>query len=51
MYIRDPADNLVEITCPDAQLLSPGLRERVVRLEDHIPQPAGAARSGLNSRS
>lgn len=43
MYIRDPADNLVEINCPDARLLSPGLRARIVRLEDQRPQPAGAS--------
>jgi catechol 2,3-dioxygenase-like lactoylglutathione lyase family enzyme len=48
MYIRDPADNLVEITYPDARLLSPELRARILKLEDQSPQPAGA---GLNSRA
>lgn len=38
MYLRDPADNLVEVDWPDVETLDRSIRARVVELADAVPQ-------------
>jgi YD repeat-containing protein len=42
MYVRDPADNLVEIDWPDAGTLDPSVRVGLTSLSAAVPQTASA---------
>jgi lactoylglutathione lyase len=42
MYVRDPADNLVEIGWPDARTLDPRVRAGLTPLSAAVPQTASA---------
>jgi catechol 2,3-dioxygenase-like lactoylglutathione lyase family enzyme len=47
LYLRDPADNLVEIDWPDAQTLDTPIREALVPLRATVPQTAEALTATL----
>jgi catechol 2,3-dioxygenase-like lactoylglutathione lyase family enzyme len=47
MYLRDPADNLVEIDWPDADALDPRIREAVIPLSATVPQSGDAVSATL----
>jgi YD repeat-containing protein len=47
MYVRDPADNLVEIDWPAASTLDPPIRRDLIALSDTVPQTAEALRATL----
>jgi YD repeat-containing protein len=47
MYVRDPADNLVEIDWPDASTLDPRIRDEVIRLSDTVAQTGDAKSATL----
>jgi lactoylglutathione lyase len=47
MYLRDPADNLVEIDWPDARALDPRIREELISLSSVVPQTGGALSATL----
>ena len=42
MYVRDPAENLVEIDWPDAGSLDPSIRAGLTSLSAAIPQSASS---------
>jgi len=42
MYVRDPADNLVEIDWPEARTLHPRIRADLTSLSAEVPQDASA---------
>jgi catechol 2,3-dioxygenase-like lactoylglutathione lyase family enzyme len=47
MYLRDPADNLVEIDWPDAGTLDARLREELIALSATVAQTGDALRATL----
>ncbi|MEA2272483.1 MAG: hypothetical protein QOI98_1191 [Solirubrobacteraceae bacterium] len=47
MYVRDPADNLIEIDWPDARTLDARVRADVVALSATVPQTAEALTATL----
>jgi lactoylglutathione lyase len=47
MYLRDPADNLVEIDWPDARTLDARIQADLVPLSDTVPQSGDALISTL----
>ncbi|HUE26615.1 MAG TPA: VOC family protein [Solirubrobacteraceae bacterium] len=47
MYIRDPADNLIEIDWPEAGTLDPGIRAELIALSATVPQTGEALRATL----
>jgi catechol 2,3-dioxygenase-like lactoylglutathione lyase family enzyme len=47
MYLRDPADNLVEVDWPDARTLDPRIREDLIRLSESVRQRGDSARATL----
>ncbi len=47
MYLRDPAGNLVEVDWPDVATLDRRLVGEIRRLDDVVPQTAGARRASL----
>jgi catechol 2,3-dioxygenase-like lactoylglutathione lyase family enzyme len=47
MYLRDPADNLVEIDWPDAGTLDPRIREDLIALSTTVPQTGEALNATL----
>jgi YD repeat-containing protein len=47
MYLRDPADNLVEIDWPDARTLDARIREDVIPLSATVPQTGDALSATL----
>jgi lactoylglutathione lyase len=49
MYLRDPADNLVEIDWPDARTLDVRLRDELIPLSASVPQSGDALRATLFS--
>jgi catechol 2,3-dioxygenase-like lactoylglutathione lyase family enzyme len=42
MYVRDPADNLIEVDWPDVNMLDPDTRADVVKLGETVPQTGDA---------
>ena len=46
-YIRDPADNLVEVDWPDVTTLDPSIVGDIPKLADVVSQPESAARATL----
>jgi catechol 2,3-dioxygenase-like lactoylglutathione lyase family enzyme len=49
MYLRDPADNLVEIDWPDARTLDVRLRDELIPLSASVSQSGDALRATLFS--
>lgn len=47
MYLRDPADNLVEVDWPDVETLDRSIRAKVVKLADAVPQRGDARHATL----
>ena len=47
MYVRDPADNLVEIDWPDARTLDVRLRDELIPLSASVPQTGDALKATL----
>jgi catechol 2,3-dioxygenase-like lactoylglutathione lyase family enzyme len=47
MYLRDPADNLVEIDWPDAGTLDPRIRADLIALSATVPQTGEALNATL----
>jgi catechol 2,3-dioxygenase-like lactoylglutathione lyase family enzyme len=47
MYLRDPADNLVEIDWPDARALDARIREELISLSSTVPQTGDALSATL----
>jgi catechol 2,3-dioxygenase-like lactoylglutathione lyase family enzyme len=47
MYLRDPADNLIEIDWPDARTLDARIREHLTRLSSTVPQTGDALSATL----
>jgi catechol 2,3-dioxygenase-like lactoylglutathione lyase family enzyme len=47
MYVRDPADNLVEIDWPDARVLDARIREDLISLRSTVPQTGDASSATL----
>jgi catechol 2,3-dioxygenase-like lactoylglutathione lyase family enzyme len=47
MYLRDPADNLVEIDWPDVGALDARIREQVIALSSTVPQTGDASSATL----
>jgi catechol 2,3-dioxygenase-like lactoylglutathione lyase family enzyme len=47
MYVRDPAGNLVEIDCPDVEILDRSVVTDIRRLTDRIPQTGEALKASL----
>jgi predicted enzyme related to lactoylglutathione lyase len=47
MYLRDPADNLVEVDWPDARTLEARIREDLIPLSATVHQTADALRATL----
>jgi YD repeat-containing protein len=47
MYVRDPADNLVEVDWPDASTLDPRIRDEVVPLSATVAQTGDAQSATL----
>ena len=47
MYIRDPADNMIEIDWPDASTLNPEIQEEIIDRSDLTPQDGEAADATL----
>jgi len=47
LYLRDPADNLIEVDAPHADTLPPSIRSEIRRLADSQPQSAENLRSTL----
>jgi hypothetical protein len=47
MYLRDPANNLIEIDWPDASTLDPRIREELIPLSATVPQTAEALSATL----
>jgi catechol 2,3-dioxygenase-like lactoylglutathione lyase family enzyme len=48
MYLRDPADNLVEVNWSDVSTLDRSVVGEIKRLEDWLPQGADAPRADRN---
>jgi hypothetical protein len=47
MYLRDPADNLIEIDWPDARTLAPDIREDLIQLSASVGQTGDALSATL----
>ncbi|MDX6665564.1 MAG: hypothetical protein QOG68_1770 [Solirubrobacteraceae bacterium] len=47
MYLRDPADNLVEVDWPDAQALDPRIRADLISLSATVRQTGDSPRATL----
>jgi lactoylglutathione lyase len=47
MYLRDPADNLIEINWPDARTLDPRIGKELVPLSATVPQTGDALSATL----
>jgi hypothetical protein len=47
MYLRDPAENLVEVDWPDARTLDERIRAELIPLSATVPQTAEALRATL----
>ena len=47
MYLRDPADNLVEVDWPDAGTIDPQIRAGLIKLGDTVPQEGEALEATL----
>jgi catechol 2,3-dioxygenase-like lactoylglutathione lyase family enzyme len=47
LYLRDPADNLVEVDWPDVRTLDTSVVTDIRRLADDVPQDEGAAHATL----
>jgi catechol 2,3-dioxygenase-like lactoylglutathione lyase family enzyme len=47
MYLRDPADNLVEIDWPDARALAAPIRDELIPLSATVPQTGDALSATL----
>jgi catechol 2,3-dioxygenase-like lactoylglutathione lyase family enzyme len=47
LYLRDPAENLVEINCASADALSDEIRSELVRLDERFPQDQNNERARL----
>lgn len=47
MYLRDPADNLVEVDWPDARTIDPAIQAELIKLGDTVPQVGEAVHATL----